>query len=94
MAPAKHRRRTRLQVIDPYVVAHVIQHPARGTAWSLRELARVVGCSKSLLGHLRAGTRGTIDPDVARRFSQAVGVEVPVLFLPVVSTDSDDKVES
>ena len=84
------RKADRLRVIDPYVIAHVIEHPARGRRWSLRELAGTLGCGHALLGHIKSGERDTVSLDLARRFSEAVGCEVGVLFASAVSTESED----
>lgn len=80
----------RLVVIDRQVLAHVLDHPARGVAWSLRELAGTLGCSHATIGHLLTGRTDSIRPELARRLAEAVGVEVPVLFAPRASTDSVD----
>lgn len=83
-------RPLRSAIIDPAVIVHVMEHPARGTAWSVRELAPKLGCSIGTLSHMRTGARRTIPTELAERFSEAVGVETRVLFAPDVSTDSDD----
>lgn len=79
----------RVQVIDPAVIRHVMEHPARGIRWSLRELAPALGCSIGALSHMRTGARATLPAELAERFSEAVGVELAVLFMPAVSTESD-----
>ena len=80
----------RLRVLDPYVIKHVMAHPARGRAWSVRELAQVVGASPSLIGHLRSGERQTVDAETAQLVSLAVGCEVAVLFDASPSTKFDN----
>lgn len=82
-------RPLRLRIIDPVAIQHVMEHPARGRHWTVRELAPVLGCSIGTLGHMRTGARATVPTELAERFAEAVGVEVPVLFVPVVSTNSD-----
>ena len=79
-----------VKVIDPYVITHVIEHPARGRRWSLRELADVIGCGHAFLGHLKSGVRDTVSIDLARRLAEAVGCEVSVLFTLAPSTKSED----
>lgn len=80
-----------MRVIEPAVIAHVMEHPARGNRWSVRELAPKLGCSVSTLGHMRTGARTTVSATLAEAFSEAVGVETLVLFAPVVSTEIDTK---
>ena len=82
---------TTLWVIDPYVIAHVMENPARGRRFTVRELAQVIGVDRSLLGHLRSGGRRRVKSDVARRIAEAVGCEVAVLFAPQPSTESDNR---
>lgn len=82
-------RPLRLAVIDPAAIRHVMEHPARGDRWTVRELAPILGCSVGTLGHMRTGARATIPTELAERFAEAVGVETAVLFAPSVSTDSD-----
>lgn len=87
-------RPLRVSVIDPAAIRHVMEHPTRGTRWSVRELAAVLGCSIGTLGHMRTGGRQTVPVELAERFAEAVGVEPTVLFVSPVSTDSDDKVSA
>ena len=83
----------RVLVINPDMIAHCMDHPARTArgfpAWSVRELAAVLGCSPATLSHMRTGSRQTFNAELARRFAEAVGVEMAVLFAPAVSTESD-----
>lgn len=78
-----------MRVIDPAMIAHVMQHPARQIPWSIRELAPKLGCSTGTLSHMRTGARATIPASLAEAFAEAVGVETAVLFAPAVSGDSD-----
>jgi hypothetical protein len=82
-------RPLRLAVIDPAAIRHVMEYPARGERWTVRELAPILGCSIGTLGHMRTGARATIPTELAERFSEAVGVETAVLFTPSVSANSD-----
>lgn len=87
----------RVRVINPAMIEHCIEHPARTArglpAWTTRELAAVLGCSTGTLSHMRTGSRQTFPAELARRFAEAVGVEVAVLFAPAVSTESDTTFE-
>ncbi len=83
-------RTQRLTVINPSVIAHVLDHPARGRKWPLRDLAPLLGISPAELGHIRSGHRKTVDVDLAHRIAEAVGVHVAVLFMTGESTESVD----
>jgi DNA-binding Xre family transcriptional regulator len=84
----------RVTVIAPAFLAHVIDNPARGRAWSVRELAAVVGTSASMIGHLRTGERTTVQLDLAWRIADAVGCHPANLFAGSVLTDSVDSQEA
>jgi transcriptional regulator with XRE-family HTH domain len=87
-------RPLRSAVIDPSVIVHVMEHPARGKRWSVRELAPKLGCSVGTLSHMRTGARATIPAELAERFAEAVGVETAVLFVPASSVESDTTQEA
>lgn len=72
----------RLSVINPAAIRYVMEHPARARRWSVRELAPKLGCSLGTLSHMRTGARATVPTELAIRFSEAVGVEPAVLFVP------------
>jgi transcriptional regulator with XRE-family HTH domain len=56
---------------------------------SQRQLAKAVGWkSHSYLGRLLRGDVDTLDPEVALRIAEHLGVGVDDLFVPRVSTDS------
>lgn len=78
-----------MAILSSETIRHVMEHPARGTRWSVRELAPILGCSLGTLSHMRTGARASIPAELADRFAEAVGVETSVLFVPVASTDSD-----
>jgi transcriptional regulator with XRE-family HTH domain len=80
----------RLTVINPVVLAHMLDHPARGSRWTVRELATVTGRSHSLIGHIRSGERRQVDPELARQIAEAVGCHVANLFMLGVSTFVDN----
>lgn len=81
----------RLRVIDPAVIRYVMEHPARGIPYTVRELAPKLGCSIGTLSHMRHDQRGTFPALLAERFAEAVGVEVEVLFAPPLSAESDTR---
>lgn len=77
-----------MRPIDRQVIAHTIAHPARGYAWTYRELAEVLGCSPGTISHLVTGSRASVPTELAHRFAEAVGCQPAVLFVPAASTDS------
>lgn len=72
----------RVRVTDPHLVRLLMDHPARGCPWTVRELAPVLGCSTGTLSHMCTGARATVPAAVAERFAMAVGVETAVAFTP------------
>jgi DNA-binding Xre family transcriptional regulator len=78
----------RMRVIDPDVIRHFLKHPARGEAWTLRELAETLGCSIGTISHISTGKRSTVPTELADRFAEAVGVETATLFTPVLAKKS------
>jgi len=85
------RGRGRMRVIDPGVLAHMMEYPARGPRWSVREMAEVTGCSSSLIGYLRTGDRSAVNEELAHRIAGAVGCHVSSLFMPALSSSVDNR---
>ena len=81
----------RLTVIDPAVIAHMFEHPARGRRWSVREVAAVTGRSPALIGHIRSGQRRQVDAELARQLAEIVGCHIASLFTLGLSTSIDNK---
>lgn len=46
-----------------------------------RSLARRVGCSPSMIGHLRTGARTSCRPGLAERITGALGIPLSTLFV-------------
>jgi len=70
---------------------YVMQHPGRGTPYTVRSLAAAVGLSHhSLIGHLSSGMRTDCDAVIAHRIAEAVGVGVLVLFAPSTSPETNN----
>lgn len=84
----------RLAVTSADGIRHVMEHPARQRAWGVNELAAVIGCSPATISNLRTGRQTTVSTELAVRFSEAVGVETAVLFVPSLSTTSDTSREA
>lgn len=78
----------RLTVHSSAVLRHCLEHPARGYAWSVRELAEALGTTRNIIGKLRSGERRTVDPLLGAKLAEAFGVHQNVLFVPAVSTNS------
>lgn len=85
------QRGSRLTVINPDVLAHMMEHPARGRRWSVREMAQVTGCSSALIGFLRTGDRRHVDEELAHQIAAAVGCQTHSLFMPALSATVDNK---
>lgn len=60
----------------------IMEHPGRGVRYSVRQLARASGVSRSQVGHLRTGRRTSLDEKQAIAIAEALGVRVLVLFTP------------
>lgn len=52
---------------------------------TVRSLARKVGCSHSVIGHLRSGYRDTCDQETAKKIEKALQAPRGSLFVPQVS---------
>lgn len=75
---------------DRDLMRRIMQHPGRGTSYSVRTLAEAVGCSPTTIGHLLSGQRVDADMQHAHRIAEALGVAVLVLFAPPPSPNADD----
>lgn len=83
--------RVRYALRKPELLREVMQHPGRGTPYTVRSLADAIGLSHhSLIGHLLSGERKDCDFEVAHAIAGAVGVAVLVLFAPPASPDQID----
>lgn len=60
----------------------IMESPGRGVRYSVRQLARASGVSRSQVGHLRSGQRDSLEEDQAVAIAEALGVKVLVLFVP------------
>ena len=57
----------------------------RYRAFTVRSLAARVGCSHSLIGHLRSGERKSCKPELARQIEKALDAPRGSLFVPRLS---------
>lgn len=60
--------------------------PVRLVPHTERSLADQVGVSKSVIGYLKHGKRGTFPEDVAKRIAEEYGKSLDDLFVPASST--------
>jgi len=68
----------------------IMLNPGRGQEYSIRELAKTVGCHPSKIGHLLTGERETCSIAEAHGIAEALGVAVLVLFAPPTSPGRDN----
>ncbi|MCX4849781.1 XRE family transcriptional regulator [Streptomyces sp. NBC_00893] len=81
----------RYSLRDPKILRWVMDHPGRGTPYSIRQLADAIGLSHhALIGHLLTGERGECDVDTAHSIAEAVGVALLVIFAPSASPEKND----
>ncbi|MDO5758976.1 MAG: helix-turn-helix transcriptional regulator [Rhodobacterales bacterium] len=71
-----------MKLISPDVLRQYL----RFRGFSYGQLARLAGCSKSLIGHLATGERRRTSVDIARAICRELDVPVEALFLPELST--------
>ena len=81
----------RYKLRDRELLKQLMQHPGRGTPFTVRSLAAEIGLSHhSLVGHLVSGQRDECDANIAHDLSEALGVAVLVLFAPPASPRQTD----
>lgn len=64
------RWRYDIQLTSPDVLRRAMKH--RG--YTVRGLAKEVGCADSVVGHLRTGRRKTCSPEVAREIEEVLDI--------------------
>ncbi len=83
--------RVRYRLRDRGVLQYLMQHPGRGTPYTVRSLADAIGLSHhSLIGHLVSGRRADCDAGTAHNIAESLGVAVLVLFAPPASPDPNN----
>lgn len=81
----------RYSLRDPKILRWVMDHPGRGTPYSIRQLAEAIGLSHhALIGHLLTGERSDCSTETAHRIAEALGVAVLVLFAPSASPETNE----
>jgi hypothetical protein len=80
----------RYKLRDRRILQWIMQHPGRGTPYTIRSLAREASLSTSLIGHLHSGHRDDVDMVDAHNIAEALGVAILVLFAPPSSPEHND----
>jgi len=70
------RWRYDIQLTSPDVLRRAMDH--RG--YTVRGLAKKVGCGESVIGHMRTGRRKTCSPQVARDIERLLDIPAGLLF--------------
>lgn len=73
--------RFEVRLISSAAFAQYMKH--RG--FTVRTLAEQVGCSHSVIGHLRSGARKTCNPVTAKKIERLLDAPAGSLFVPHVS---------
>lgn len=81
---------TRVPLHAPETLRWIMQHPGRGTPYTVRELASAVACSPATISHLLTGRYRRTEATRARLIAEELGCEQAALFAPMPSTDPDD----
>lgn len=61
---------------------------------SIGQLATFTSCNRAMIGHLRTGYRTSCSALVAGQISEALGVDLDVLFVPIESARCVDSVHA
>jgi DNA-binding MurR/RpiR family transcriptional regulator len=85
---------THVPLHDPETLRWIMQHPRRGTPYTVRELAEAAHCKPATIGHLLAGRYQRTAEPTAVRIAAALGCEIAALFVPSSSMDPDVPSES
>lgn len=70
-----------MRLISPQALAQYM----RFRKYTVRSLAKRVGCSHSTIGFLVKGTRKNTNPEIARNIAEALDCPVEALFVATVS---------
>jgi len=75
-----------MQITHPATLKALIQQRGIRNAG----LAAEVGCGRSFIGHLVAGRRTGVSPELARRIAEALDVPEDILFVAAASASSGE----
>lgn len=79
----------RVPLHAPETLRWIMQHPKRGTPYTVRSLADAARCKPATIGHLLVGRQLRTDETTAHRIAEALGCETSALFTLTSSTDLD-----
>jgi len=80
----------RVPLHSPATLRWIMDHPGRGTPYTVRALAAAAQCKPATIGHLLSGRYRQTAKDTALRVAEALGCEANVLFMITPSTDPDE----
>lgn len=76
---------------DPKILRLAMEHPGRGTPYSIRKLAEAVGLPHhSGIGHLLTGERKDCDETLARGIAEVLEVPLLLLFATSASPEQNE----
>lgn len=79
----------RVPLHAPATLRWIMQHPGRGTPYTVRSLAAAAHCKPATIGDLLSGRYRRTSRDTALRIAEALGCDAEALFTLVTSTDLD-----
>lgn len=75
-------RRFEVRLISPQALRQYMAF----RRYTIRSLAKRIGCSHSTIGHLVSGARKNVSPRIARSIAEALDCPVESLFVPRMSS--------
>lgn len=79
----------RVPLHAPATLRWIMQHPRRGTPYTVRALAEAAQCKPATIGHLLSGRYRRTEEETAFRIAEALGCDAEALFILSPSTDLD-----
>lgn len=80
----------RVPLHAPDTLRWIMQHPGRGTPYTIRALAAAAHCQPATIGHLLSGRYRRTEAKTAIRIAEALGCEIAALFTLPASMDLDE----
>ncbi|WP_406298095.1 helix-turn-helix domain-containing protein [Embleya sp. NBC_00888] len=77
------------RIVDGDLLHRLMRRPPSGTRLTVRDLADLLGLSKSKISGMITGTRPVVTAETAEQTCLILGVHRAALFLPVLSTSLD-----
>lgn len=75
---------------DRAILRFVMEHPGRGSPYSIRALADAANVPRATVGHLLQGRTESCEMEAAHTIAEALGVAVLVLFAPPASPNQTE----